>query len=101
MSVGGNGKADNNRNKNDREDWVKTPKGTPVNGGQSPDTTFHHLIPYNNIWPTWNKLLRSAVGIEQEDDRNWETIDWQNNSVASAAACLITWLTLLGHKDPQ
>jgi hypothetical protein len=102
MSVGGNGKADNDRNKNDRDDWQKTPKGTAVNGGESPDTTFHHLIPYNNIWPTWNKLLRSATGADAEDqETNWRNIDWRNNSVVSAVACLKTWLELLGHKAPE
>ncbi len=102
MSVGENGKADNDRNKNDRDDWKKTAKGTPVQGGQSPDTTFHHLIPYNNIWPTWNKLVRSAGGVDEEDEKkDWTTIDWHSNSVASATACLRNWLALLGHKDPD
>ncbi len=60
MAVGSRGKANNDRNKNDRDDWKKTPKGANVPGGVSPDTTFHHLIPYNNIWATWNKLNSAA-----------------------------------------
>jgi hypothetical protein len=95
MSVGESGKADNKRTNNDREDWKKTAKGTPVEGGVSPDTTFHHLIPYNNIWTTWSKLVGSADPIQNKPG------DWRQTDAGSALACLTTWLELLGYPDPQ
>lgn len=79
------GTADNTRV---AEPWKKS-TGLLPDGSKYPDMTFHHLIPYNTLYPFWNILL----------DLSDPAVMGSKEEAAAGQQCMLLFMELLGIGD--